>query len=207
MNILINIICALSGAVFGAWFGHKFTVKLSRDKAIKQKQALYEEINIIHSNFLTWLKELISEFDTPLRESYSGPPSIYTQLIESLIVELSETDEIVSSEQRKLFIGLKSKNKALIDKDKKRDKFVNRWLLESETLDQADKYKTKQGIEFWTAHLLLEVIDIVFHTSQFVEENDNFMFRDYSIEQKIMIVCQYSCIGYDESFWSRVRRR
>ncbi|SYZ83242.1 Uncharacterised protein [Vibrio paracholerae] len=42
--MLVNIICALVGAIFGSWIGHLFTIKLYREKTTKQKKALYEEV-------------------------------------------------------------------------------------------------------------------------------------------------------------------
>lgn len=207
MDILINIICALAGAIFGSWAGHKFTIKLYKDKAFNQKKALAEEVHLIHNDFISWLKILIDEFSNPLRESYSGPPFIYTQLIENLVVELSGTDLVVSSEQRKLFIGLKRKNQALMEKSDQRDKHAKRWLLESDRLDKVEEHRTKKGIEFWTAHSLNEVVDIIFHTSKFIEEKDNFMFREYEAEDKIKIVCHYSSMKYDPKFWSEVTNR
>ena len=206
MNIFINIICALGGAIFGSWIGHRFTIKLYKEKALNQKEALSKEVYLIHDDFISWLKILIDEFGSPLRESYSGPPFIYTQLIENLIVELSGTHQIVSLDQRNLLIGLKRKNEELLEKDGKRDKYANRWLLKSAELNKVEKLRTKQGVKFWTAHLLSEVIDIVFHTSKFIEEKDNFMFKEYGLEVKINIVCQYSGIDYNPEFWSEVTK-
>ncbi|WP_426360358.1 hypothetical protein ACPUVO_09135 [Pseudocolwellia sp. HL-MZ19] len=46
--MLLNIICALFGALSGAWIGHEFTMRLFKQKAKKQLLALNNEISIIN---------------------------------------------------------------------------------------------------------------------------------------------------------------
>lgn len=62
-----------------------------------KKKALYNEVLIIQTEFVNYLKPLIDEFNEPLRQKYFGPPVIYTRLIENLMVELSGTDEKLAS--------------------------------------------------------------------------------------------------------------
>ncbi|MGC7893633.1 hypothetical protein [Vibrio anguillarum] len=207
MDILFNIIFALSGAVLGSILGHRFTIGLSKDKATQQKKALYNEVFIIQTEFVNYLKPLMDEFNEPLRQKYFGPPLIYTRLIENLMVELSGSDEIISIEQRKFLVRIGHKDKALSKKDNSRSAFVERWLISNGNLDFSEKLSTEQSIQFWTAHLLREVVDIIFHASKFLEEKDNFMFREYSLEQKIIVVCKYSDIAYESSFWTKVIQR
>lgn len=207
MDILINTITALGVAIIGVWLSYKLVVKFSEDKAIKQKKAIIVEVSLVHKQFINWLKILINEFNEPLQEKYSGAPFISTQLIENLIAELSGTDQIVSEDLRQLMIGLRSKNEVLANIEKERNKYIKIWLCESESIEWDEKHKTKQSIEFYTAHLLKEVIDITFHTSKFKEEKYSFQFRNYSIEDKISVVCKYCDIGYEESFWSKVIQR
>ncbi|WP_217533093.1 hypothetical protein [Vibrio metschnikovii] len=204
---IFNIVFALIGAVVGAILGHHFTIKLSKNRAAQQKKALYNEVLIIQTEFVNYLKPLIDEFNEPLRQKYFGPPVIYTRLIENLMVELSGTDEIISIEQRKFLVRIGHKDKALSKKDTSRSEFIERWLVKNSSLDVSEKLSTEQSIQFWTAHLLREVVDIIFHASKFLEEKDNFMFREYSLEQKIIAVCKYSDITYKSSFWTKVIQR
>ncbi|EGR5064159.1 hypothetical protein C1E47_19515 [Vibrio cholerae] len=205
--MLVNIICALVGAIFGSWIGHLFTIKLYREKTTKQKKALYEEVSIIKADFLSCIKSLMDEFSNPLRDKYHGVPLIYTQLIENLIVELSSTDEILSTDQRVLLVRIANKNKSLSEKYSERDEFVDRWLRDGNELDASERQKIKKGIEFWTAQILIEVIDIIFHTAKFLEEKDNFKFGKYSLDMKINVVCQYGEITFDDSFWNKISNK
>jgi len=207
VDILINITCALFGAILGSYAGYKYTVKLSNDKTENQRNALFNEISIINDDFVDWFKALTDEYNTPLRKSYSGPPLIYTQLIENLIVELSGTNRLLSLDQRRFLIGLKNKNEALLKKDKERDVHSNRWLLESNKLTKLNKLKIKQSIEFWTAHLLQESIDLAFYTAKYLDCKENFIFGEYSMNDKIIELCRYADINYNQDFWNGVIRR
>ncbi|HHF3145224.1 TPA: hypothetical protein ACPJ10_001640 [Vibrio diabolicus] len=205
MGTLINIICALSGAIVGSWFGHQYTIRLSKEKSQKQKKALVSEVNIINQDFTDWLVTLMEEYKKPLRESYSGPPRIYTQLIDNLIIELSGTDEILSVDQRNLLVGLQSKKELIAQKDRARDKYVNRFITASDgELTDVDETDITKGIQFWTALLLQEAVDIVFHTSKFEVERDSFTLNHYNDEERVKVICARNNFPYEEKFWMAV---
>ncbi len=205
MDILINVICALGGAIIGSWFGHQYTIKLSKEKSIKQKKALLGEVNIINQDFTNWLMVLMQEYKKPLRKSYSGPPKIYTQLIDNLIIELSGTSEILSVDQRNLLVGLQSKQELIAQKDRARDKYVNQFITASDDeLTIIDKNDISKSIKFWTAHLLQEAVDIIFHTSKFEVERDSFTLNHYKDEERAKVICARNNFPYEEKFWLEV---
>lgn len=204
MNIFINIISALGGALFGSWMGYKYTISIFNDRTKKQKAALYEEVLIINEDYINWLKILVNEFNDPLRDSYSGAPFIYMQLIENLVVELSGTDEILSKSQRRLLARLSNKNHELAFFDKKREIHINKWLND-ENLEKSEKIKASKTIAFWTAMLLREVIDIIFYTAKFRKNSNNFI-TDTTIK-KIDAVCKYANIDFDKIFWGKVETK
>ncbi|MCG3738063.1 hypothetical protein EXA16_17350 [Vibrio cincinnatiensis] len=49
---ILNFVFALIGAVVGAILGHRFTIKLSKNRAAQQKKALYNEVLIIQALLL-----------------------------------------------------------------------------------------------------------------------------------------------------------
>lgn len=207
MSYLINIACALGGALFGSWIGHKFTISLFKSRTQKQKKALYDEIQIINEDYINWLMILVDEFNDPLKHCYSGAPLIHTKLLDNLVVELSSTDEMLSKSQRRLLVGLSNKNRAISIKESQRDVNINDWLTKGEQLEKTERLKTSQSIEFWTAHLLREVIEIIFYTSKLSEENNNFIFGTYELIEQIKAVCKYSNLEFDSLFWKKVIRR
>ncbi|WP_434927372.1 hypothetical protein [Shewanella sp. HL-SH2] len=157
-----------------------------------------------NENYINWLKRLVDEFSVPLKTSYTGAPFIHTELINNLVVELSSTDEMLSKNQRRLLVGLNDKNQALAVNDNKRDVYINDWNIRGHQFEKSEEIKTSQNIEFWTAQILREVVEIIFYTSKFNEENSNFIFGEYDIIEQIKAVCKYSSLDYDESFWKKV---
>ncbi|XPF94289.1 hypothetical protein ACM9HF_20110 [Colwellia sp. RE-S-Sl-9] len=207
MSYMINIVCALGGALFGSWIGHKFTISFFNSRTKKQKIALYDEVQIINEDYINWLNILIDEFNEPLKDSYSGAPFIHTKLLDNLVVELSSTDEMLTKNQRRLLVGLSNKNRALAVKDNERDLCINDLRTKSDQLDDRERFRATKNIEFWTAHLLREVIEIIFYTSKLNEESNNFIFGKYEIIEQIKAVCKYSNLDFDEQFWQKVIQR
>lgn len=199
-NWLIGIVGALLSATCGGYVGHKLTVKLFNERSKLQKQAFWGEFTLLKERYSSCVPALIDDYQKPLKNSYSGVPEFDMSIVDSLSTELCATTELLSFDQRKLIMGLKAifpKVKAI---SLKRDESIQKWFTEE---SQAEA----NTIRFYTAQLLLDVIQVIFYACKIAEEKQNFTFGRYAVQDHAEVACRICSIEYDKNFWTGIEER
>ncbi len=200
-NWLIGVFGALLSAICGGIVGHKLTIKLFNERSKLQKQAFWGEFALLMKRYSCCFPALIDDYNNPLKNSYTGVPEFDMSIIDSLSTELCASVELLNTDQRELIIGLKgifSKVKSLnLERNKLFLKLIN---------DDA-KSEIYQPMQFYTAQLLLDVIQVIFYTCKISEEKQNFRFGEYSVQDHAEVACRVSHIKYDNKFWQGIEQR
>lgn len=200
-NWLIALVGAVFSALCGGYVGHKLTVTLFNERSNLQKQAFWEEFNLIKENYSSHISSLIDDYQNPLKNSYSGIPNTDMSIIDSLSVELCSSTELLNIEQRKLIIGLKAVLPKIQETSRKRSAVIQDWF------QNENKADALHPIQFYTAQLLLDVIQVTFYTCKLAEEKQNFTFGDYSVEDHAEVACRICEIEFKKDFWAKIESR
>jgi hypothetical protein len=80
--VIDNLLSGVLGSLIGVFFGHRLTITLYRERAKSIERAFYNEFEIIRNDFINWFPRLAEEYDSPLRDNYSGPAPLDLKLIE-----------------------------------------------------------------------------------------------------------------------------
>ena len=190
-----NIISILSVLV-GAYLGHYFTVRQFNERSKKQKIALYNEVSIINEDYIGCFKNLIGDFQKPLKNGYSGVPFVSTRIIDNLMVELSSSKEVLSKDQRALLMKLERMHLHLVSIQKEKDVHVHAYLNEES--------KPFVEIKYRAAEQLVHIVEVIFYISKMLEERENFMFSHHKKIDMIHATCKVADINFDKSLWESV---
>lgn len=200
-NWLIGIVGALLSAACGGFVGHKLTVKLFNERSKLQKQAFWGEFTLLKERYSSCIPALIDDYENPLKNSCSRVPDFDMSIIDSLSTELCASTELLNFDQRELVMGLK----AIFPKVKgvclKRSELFQEWITKE------NKAEVYHPIRFYTAQLLLDVIQVIFYTCKIAEEKQNFTFGKYAVQDHAEVACRICGIEYDKNFWIGIEKR
>ncbi|MDU0354471.1 hypothetical protein RS130_11475 [Paraglaciecola aquimarina] len=200
-NWLIGIVGALLSAACGGYVGHKLTVKLFNERSKLQKQAFWGEFTLLKERYSSCVPALIDDYKKPLKNSYSRVPAFDMSLIDSLSTELCASTELLNFDQRDLIIGLKVIFPKIKTANLKRDELLQEWFTKE------NKAEVYDPIRFYTAQLLLDVIQVIFYTCKIAEEKQNFTFGKYAVQDYAEVACRICGIEYDKNFWICIKKR
>jgi hypothetical protein len=200
-NWLIGIVGALLSAACGGYVGHKLTVKLFNERSKLQKQAFWGEFTLLKERYGSCVPALIDDYKNPLKNSYSGVPAFDMSIIDSLSTELCASTELLNFDQRELIIGLKEIFPEIKTISLKRDELFQEWFTKE------NKAEVYNPIRFYTAQLLLNVIQVIFYTCKIAEEKQNFTFGKYAFQDHAEVARRICGIEYDKNFWICIKKR
>ncbi|MBB1419745.1 hypothetical protein H5187_21110 [Pseudoalteromonas sp. SG44-1] len=200
-NWLIGIVGALVSAICGGVVGHKLTIKLFNERSKLQKQAFWGEFELLMKRYSRCVPALINDYNNPLKNSYSGVPEFDMTIIDSLSTELCGSIELLNTDQRELIIGLKGIFTKIKSLSMKRNE------LFQQLISDCNESEIYQPMQFYTAQLLLDVIQIIFYTCKISDEKQNFTFGKYSVQDQAEVACRVSKIKYDKNFWQGIEQR
>ncbi|MGO3424157.1 MAG: hypothetical protein ACTIMZ_17250 [Pseudoalteromonas distincta] len=200
-NWLIGIVGALVSAICGGVVGHKLTIKLFNERSKLQKQAFWGEFELLMKRYSRCVPALINDYNNPLKSSYSGVPEFDMTIIDSLSTELCGSIELLNTDQRELIIGLKGIFTKIKSLSMKRNE------LFQQLISDGNESEIYQPMQFYTAQLLLDVIQIIFYTCKISDEKQNFTFGKYSVQDQAEVACRVSKIKYDKNFWQGIEQR
>jgi hypothetical protein len=200
-SLLIGIVGALVSAVCGGYVGHKLTIKLFNERSKLQKRAFWEEFTLIKKQYSACVPKLINDYKNPTKDKYSGVPECDMSIIDSLSTELCASMELLNSDQRELIVNLK----ALFPRVKYLD--LKRNELFQELISRDNKSEVYNPMQFYTAQLLLNVIQVIFYTCKIAEEKQSFTFGEYTVQEHAEVACRICGIEYVKDFWLSVEER
>lgn len=200
-NWLIGVVGALVSAICGGIVGHKFTIKLFNERSKLQKIAFWGEFSLLMKRYSRCIPALIDDYNNPLKYSLTGVPEFDMSIIDSLSTELCASMELLNTDQRELIIGLKEIFPKVKSLSLKRNELFLKLISDGNEIDMF------QPMQFYTAQLLLDVIQVIFYTCKISEEKKSFKFGEYSVQDHAEVACRVSNINYDKNFWQGIEQR
>ncbi|WP_049630663.1 hypothetical protein [Cellvibrio sp. pealriver] len=203
-----NLLIGILGALIGVFFGHRLTLTLYRERGKSLERAYYNEFEIMLNDFKSWFPTLVGEYDEPLREAYSGRPSLDLKLIQGLVLELVSTDKVINSDQRKLLANLERVIENIRRNDVERDIYIKQWLKDGEAFDKIERRRISQKLSFITANLLLDVSQSIYYLNKLIFERSKFSFgKDVSVISFFCHSCEVCKMDFVDDKWSNLTRR
>lgn len=196
--LAIGLLAALVGAGVGAFLGHYFTMRQFNERSKKQKEALYNEVLIFKEDYINCFKDLIDDFETPLKAKYLGLPHVSTRIIDNLMIELSSSNELLSKDQRALLVKLEVMHLHLDNTQKEKNIHIHAYLQ--------GENQSPILIRYHAAEQLFHIVELIFYLSKMLDERENFIFSDHEKIDMIQSTCRVSNINFDEFFWKKVKR-
>ncbi|WP_206779843.1 hypothetical protein, partial [Vibrio vulnificus] len=200
---IIGIFCAF----VGGFSGHYFTQRAYETRVKKLEQAFYNEFAYMLEQLEKWMPTLLSEYEKPLADSYSGSPVLDLSMVDALVIELAGTYKICPPEQRKLIIRLRGVFESIKVKDSKRDVYINR-LLTERVISPEDKREIASYIAYYSAALVAEVIPVIFFMSKLSVEQERFSISEQHTNlDYAKVACARINLEFDGGFWLSLYRR
>jgi hypothetical protein len=196
-SILIALLSAVVGAVLGGLISHRLTMKLFRIRAKSLLNGFYNELEISRNYLTSWLDDLLDEYRLPKRGSITELPSMDMSCINSLTMELIAAGTVLSKDHRRLILSLKTKYKSIqVSSQNRSDK--------SNFNDVSGVFNVKKQ---HTAHLVLEVVEIMFYLSQITKDRDAFTIESCEEWQnKPIQFLNMLGVKIENSEWEEIKR-
>jgi hypothetical protein len=194
-SLLIGILVALVSVLIS----HRLTVTLDRKRSRSLEKTFYKEFNIIRDGFIHWFPTLVGEYYEPIRDNYSGLPPLDLKLLESLVVELADTDKIINPDQRKLLSRMERMIENLKKNDGNRVLYINRWLENGKEVNVSEKVEISSSISFITAKLLIDVAQGIYFLDKAMTEQKKFTIN---VDATILTYFEHSCAVCNMEFSS-----
>ncbi|GHF03074.1 hypothetical protein GCM10011501_35340 [Thalassotalea profundi] len=189
---------ALAGALFticSVYFGHWLSLRMHNKRADALEVGFDNEIRLLKEYFQAWLKDLVDEFENPVRSSYSGFTPVDMSCIDSLVVELIAANRLLTKDQRSLILNLKSKINGIPKKDHQRDEATT-WY------DQKEAFNVPTPC---TARLIIDTVEIISYLSRYIDSGKKFSLEDDSQwEDHASLAFSEAGIEYKQELWGRV---
>lgn len=187
MGALVALLCV--------FVGHFLTLRMNKKRAKALEKGLYNELSLIGEYFQAWLRDLVNEFREPTRDIFSGYSEIDISCVDALVTELVAANRIPTKDQRRLILSLKNKLNSMKIKDRQRDE-ASKWY------EQKAAFNVSRPC---TARLILDVIEVVYFLSQFIEEKKNFnLVRDESLKVQAEFSFERAGIEFDSKVWGQI---
>lgn len=187
MGALVAVLCV--------FVGHFLTLQMNNKRGKSLEKGLYNELSLIGEYFKGWLSDLINEFEKPTRDSFSGFSAIDMSCVDALVTELVAANRIPTKDQRRLILSLKNKLRSIKNKDRQRDE-ASKWY------EQKTAFNVSRPC---TARLILDVIEVVYFLSKFVEEKKIFnLTRDESSKTQAEFSFERAGIQFDSKVWDQI---
>jgi hypothetical protein len=196
-NWTVGLSGACIGAALGAYFGHSFTIKIFNDRALKQKEAYYNEFKLLSSLYKINFPSLLDDYNKPNKDSFTSLPNFDTSILDNLILELSSSEEVLSYEQRLFSSNLKNMLVVTAEKVNKRD-------VEIDKLFKKERGSNIFAVRHHTSLLLMDAITLLFHTSKVINERANFIFGDYKFIDYAEVACRICEINFNKKLWKEI---
>jgi len=196
-NLTIGLSGACIGAALGAYFGHSFTIKIFNDRALKQKEAYYNEFELLSSLYKINFPSLLDDYNKPNKDYFASLPDFDTSILDNLILELSSSEEVLSYEQRLFSSNMKNMLAGTTEKVKQRDAEIDKLFKE-------EKGSNIYAVRYHTSMLLIDAINLLFHTSKVINERSNFIFGDYKYIEYAEVACRICEINFNKQLWEKI---
>lgn len=161
---VLSALCAILGAIVGAYFGNLMALSERRKRIKNLYKAFYSEINTLNDYLKGWMVNLFDEFEKPSRMKISEYLEYDIGLTNNLLMEMAVLGCGLSKSQRKLINNIRSKIESIKYQSEKR-------LSESEVNDRV-YYIEKES----TAYLIRHVGELIYYINKFDKERNEFEF-------------------------------
>ncbi|MBU2926447.1 hypothetical protein Q4530_07360 [Colwellia sp. 1_MG-2023] len=188
---------ALAGALFtllSVYIGHWLTIRTHSKRADALERGLDNEVHLIKNYFQGWLKQLVDEFENPLRPSYSGFSQVDMSCIDSLVVELIAVNRILTKDQRGLILNLKTKISGIPKKDHQRDEATT-WYEQKGSANVPTPC---------TARLIIDAVEVISYLNSIDSGKKFSLENDVQWEDHAMLAFSKAGIEYKQEVWERV---
>ena len=188
-----SIIFTLLSVYIGDWL----TLRADKKRAKALENGLNNEIALIKKYFQRLLRDLIDEFNNPIRSHYTGITAVDMSCIDALVLELIAVNKLRTESQREFLINIKSKLTELPRKDQQRDDATAR--------NESDQVFRVPPLA--TALLIVEVVEIISYLSRYLKDG-----RDFTLQTKIswdehaQLAFSDAEIEYSQEQWNRIMK-
>ena len=190
---------ALVGSLFtllSVYIGYWLTLRMHNKRADALESGLGNEIHLIKTYFQSWLKDLVDEFENPMRPSYSGFSPVDMSCIDALVVELIAVNRILTEDQRSLILNLKIKINGIPQKDHQRDEATT-WY------DQKEAFNVPTPC---TARLIIDAVEVISYLSRYIDSGKKFSLEsDVQWEDHAKRGFSEAGVGYKQELWERIK--
>lgn len=198
MDIWLNTIVTLAvGALISlscVYVAQCLSDRSNKLRADALEIGFYSEFEIIQGHLQDWLKHLVKEFDNSIAPTISIPPKLDLACIDTLHVELIVAKRLLTNQQRKLLLKVKSRYANLVHTNQER-------LLESEKWDE----KNYRISRFRTAFLIANLVEVLFHIERLLKLGRDFQYNSPVVDA-FMAKAVYSAAGMEfrEQGWEEI---